>query len=597
MKRRKIRQQGYALVTAMAIGVVGLTITSVVMMRMMNATSQITQREREDQATFMAESVANHVVDKIADLTADPELGGPDTPGIYTTATELMEMLHGTGNDFMDLSVNSTGDIIFSRPASLPNAYSEQKYDMSSNVAQTFFNSLSTDANHSKNFWERFSADTASNNGSGDLFTLLADSDTIESTLNTLHTNFYSIYHVKKGSQEADVRISIIPLATNKEGTHDQKLHDPATFSKHDDVFKIQITAFLPNLSNPTTQKTLDIIVNRPVHQGEPVPFPDKAILTGGFLDMQNGVVTAGPCAAQSSPNCIDNTVDGDVHSNGNLEIKAPNGDVRGRATATGELKAGSLIVSSEDYDPDNPDNRDPDLNNNITQTIRNSTESKSGADEMPMPEIDTDVSQITQPCSTTGSPPRLKDCYINGLSLSGHDHYEFEGTVHIRGSFSLSGGNAKVGCKGSVPCRIVIDDKSTITGSPNYNYQSEQETLFVVKGESVSAPDPLPDPYPPPGESMTTCAQISGTPDTDSPHGSLWYIDNPACEATLSGNYAFFGAIISKGSFKNNGNASPAGIQYATNMSVGEYYSKPKPPKKEDLFPAVISWKAKRAN
>jgi len=585
----KLKERGYALITAMAIGVVALSISSVVMLRMVNSTAQITQRERTDQALFLAESVANHLVDKIADITVQKELefDGETKLGIYLSAQELVELLHGENNDFMDLDVNTNSDIAFSRPDNLPNGFSIQKYNVTQ-TAETFFNSLNSQTYHSKVFWERFrKTENQGNQTVGTIDALISSQTKIEETLNELHDNFYSIYHVQKGTQQADVQISVIPLATDIEGTHDADLHTEAKFSAHHDVLKIQIKTFMPSLANPMTQKTIDVIVNRPVTRGDPKPFPDKAILTGGLLDMQNGDTSAGPCAGQGGPSCIDEEVSGDVHSNGHLSINAPNGNVRGRATASGTLSAGGTDVPDSDYDPNNPDARDSSLNNSITQTIRDSENSRSGADEVPIPEIDSDTSEITEVCVIPGGmgPHRLSNCYVNGDL--GSSNYEFEGTVHIRGNFSLGGMNT-AGCKGTAPCRVVIDDKVQISGVPNYNYQSEQETLFVVKGQSVTMPDPPPGP----GDSLETCAQISGTPDTTSVHGTLWYIDNPACQATMSGTYEFFGAIISKGSFRNNGNATTYGIQYATNMTVGQYFSKPSPPTKSDLFPKVVAWK-----
>lgn len=584
MKRRKIRQRGYALITAMAIGVVGLTITSVVMLRMMNSTGQITQRERTDQAVFLAESVANHVVDKIADLTADPDLGGADTPGIYTPAADIMEMLHGTGNDFMDLAANTSGDIVFSRPESLPTGYFEQRYNMTSN-AQAFFDSLGTDTNHSKIFWEHFQASNE-NPATGTVSSLLTDSAKIQQTLNELHQNFYSIYHVEKGSQQADVQISVVPLATDVEGTDEAKLHDPDTFSPHHDVFKIQVTSYIPDINNPRTQKTIDIIVNRPVLQGIPIPFPDKAILTDGDLDIDKGETYAGDCSAMPttkggmSPNaaCIDDEVGGDIHANGDLII-AGAGNVRGRATATGTVTAGGEELDASDFDPDNPDERAATNNNGITQTIRDSEQSRSGAKKIEIPKVDDDVSHITTPCDT--SKTRLKDCYIqpsaNGFDGNGH---EFEGTVHIRGDYTL-GGNGQAGCKGSIPCRLVIDGGVKFTGTPSYNHNSDQESLYIVKGQSATGPSV-----------QKNCIQISGTPDPIGQRGILFYVDNPFCETTMSGTYNFFGSIISKGSFRNNGNATTIGVQYATNMTVGDYYNKPTPAKKPDLFPKVVAWK-----
>ncbi|MBF2054410.1 MAG: polymer-forming cytoskeletal protein [Candidatus Sericytochromatia bacterium] len=581
MKHPTKRQRGYALITAMAIGLVGLTITSVVMLRMMNATGQITQRERTDQAVFMAESVANHVVDKIADLTAQPELGPDDLPGIYTSGAGLMDLLHNTGNDFMDLSANTTGDIVFSRPASLPNGYAQQRYNMTSN-AQAFFNSLNTDANHSKIFWERFQASNQSPT-SGTVSSLLADAATIQDTLNELHQNFYSIYHVKKGNQEADVRVSVIPLATDIEGTDDDDLHTPDSFANHHDVLKIQVEVFIPSISNPSTQKTLDVIVNRPVLAEIPQELGDFSVLADGSIDMGNQETSAGLVAG-----VIDTNHDGSLHSNASIVI-GTGGNVRGKVTAVGTVNVGGNVnlgtgtvsggtdIPDTDFVASSGDVRE---SSTVTDRITNAEESQSGMPEQPIPKFSTD-NLPTTPC--TPAPGMgvntYSDCVFDAsLSVPSMATIAFSGTVHIQGSVDNNTGNFK--CLGDSPCRMVIDDTFDQSGNGSTGADSESDMLIIVRNQSSD---------------NNTCVDIGGTFGDAGEKGVLIHVEDPTCQSQLRGNASFYGSIITKGTFKAMGKgASDLGIQRAVGLDVSDFIDAD-PVTKDKLFPKVVVWKNRR--
>lgn len=582
MKRKNRSQRGYALISAMAVGVVALSMTGVIMLRMTASTSQIAQRESIDEAKSISESVLNDVLDTIADITSKETdaIGSGTTSGIFVSASALADyMLH---NDVLNASANSsntgTSSIQLQEVTSgLPSDYGTGESFTSSG----FWDSLQGDKDHSSEFWAAFrknSDDTAL----GALNNLTVGSTTVnDGTLEALHKLAYKVYRVKRGSDTADVVISIVPLANDISDLSEEELHSDSSFANHHDVFKIRVATYMPaltsaNVGNP--RNMMDVIVNRPVLRNNDNNYSfDHAILAGGTVDMGNWDTTSGPCAGVGGGACIDEDTNGDIHTNGNLVIGS-NGHVQGKATATGTVTAKTTVLPSSAFEAGTGDPRE--TNGDVTSRIDNPTESRSGADEVPIPEIELGVDGLG-PCVDTNPDPQeysFANCAMAAGDFSlGNHHYsvEFSGTVHIQGNYSNKGSQR---CIGSTPCRVVIDGTADVGGNGVSNFYSQQESLYVVRGLGATA--------------GTTCLDMGGNPDAYGTIGTLYYVENPNCHTTFRGTSEFFGGLITHGSFAGNGNSTSFGVQRDSDMSSLSDFIKASPIPKKDLFPAVISWK-----
>lgn len=588
MKKHSKKQRGYALVASMAAGIVALSITSAVMLRMVGSTSQIVHRSIQDEAISLNESLMNHVLDKISDLTVQEDLDGNGKMGIYYSARDLSQYIHS--NDFLDVGQASDTSLKISTPASgtLPSGYQNSKFNGSSGSTATFLNSLESNPAHSPSFWSAYKAD---NYSAGSNLNLGGSVGTVSGfSIQQLHSNMQSVYTIEKGSGkdklQAQAVISVVPLATDISNTQDAVLHNAATFHNHHDVLKLRVTTYIPNMQAPKAHNTLDVIVNRPVIRPDNTDFNlNHAILMDGDVDAGNWDTTSGPCAGQTGGSgiagnpCIDSTTSGDVHSNGHLNI-GPNGHIQGKATAVG-----NVVVQNKPPLPDyefqagTGDVRETD--SGITSALDNAEGSQSGVEEVPIPEFKQD-NLPTTPCA--GYPPSMgttavyANCMINGDLDLANSHYsvEFSGTVHIKGNFTNKG---SVKCVGSSPCRIVIDENANTQGGAVMG--NEIEALFIVRGQSATA--------------GTTCLDLGGNVSTDGSHGTLFYVPNPNCGTHFHGNSEFFGAIVSKGQFTGSGNATSFGIQRDSDMSSLAELLDAKPTTKDQLYPKVISWKSTR--
>jgi hypothetical protein len=285
---------------------------------------------------------------------------------------------------------------------------------------------------------------------------------------------------------------------------------------------------------------------------------------------MGNWDTSAGPTAAS-----IDSAQSGDVHVNGDITF-GPNGAVQGKVTASGTVDISGTILPTTEWD--GVDTTDP-RNGIPTTKLSNREQSRSGADPVEIPEFDPGPMPTTA-CTPNPVPTgttRYTNCkYIGTLNLGNH-HYsvEFEGTVWITGDM-INKGNVR--CVGSAPCRIVIGGIADHGGNASSNFNSEQESLYIVQNNN----------------NESTCLDIGGTPGASGSHGNLYYISDPNCDTTLRGNAEFFGGIITLGGFTGSGNATNQGIQRDSDMRSLSAFIKPKliPKPKRELYPGVISWK-----
>ncbi|PKL79148.1 MAG: hypothetical protein CVV27_02270 [Candidatus Melainabacteria bacterium HGW-Melainabacteria-1] len=580
MKRLK-SQKGYALITTMAVGVVALSITGAMLLRLSSSSNQIILREQQDELISISESVVNQVLDSMAEITASDDVDGAGTWGPAYSATGLAEaMLTQSstllGGDFMNTTVNTSSGVTFTR-LSASGDYAFNNTD--------FFNSVDTNPDHSTAFWNVFKS--SSTDSTTDL--VLGGTQIDDFSFDNEHANAYSTYRFKKGALEADVRVSIVPVATDIDGVADSLLHDSsddyAHFEKHNDVFKIRVETRWPSWGNAKFSKRVDVIVNRPAEiEDSTTPLPTSAIWAGKGANTGNVNTSAGPCAGTA---CIDTTLDGDVHVNdGDLVIGA-SGGVQGKATATGTVTVKNTDIPASDYSGPEPAGRD---NADVVLRVRDEHESRSGADKLELPKFSVDTSAVDGTvCSDTNtdgdaSTVQYKDCVINGnLNIGNHDNIVFEGTVHIKGNLDNKGA---MRCGGTIECRIIIDGTSDSGGGASTNFYSENESLYIVRGLDLSNDPPTPL------DEGTNCLDIGGNPDATGEYGSLYYVENPNCNTKFHGNFAFFGAIFTEGTFEGKGNASSAGVQRDSNMSAFEPYRVSETKDKQDLFPKVISWK-----
>ncbi len=579
---KKKRQKGYALVSAMAVGVVALTITSAVLLRTANSAGQVVKREQEDKSLNFSEAIMNQVMDSMAETTASKTTGIVDTWGAHLTAVDLaQEMITNTNfmttsTDFMGTANNTGSNLKFTRLA-----------NSNFNTSETLFSSIENNNQHSQKFWDALNASASTSNldlgggytyNSGNPF-----------SMNSIHNAAVASYHVKRqgrAGMEADLDISIVPLGTDVEGVNDITLHDVDNYVNHNDVYKVRVTTFIPTKANPSYQKSVDVVLNRPARIQNPnTPLPEAAVLTEGTADLGNVNTTAGPCAASTAATCIDTTTEGSVHSNTSIDIGS-NGHVQGKVTAVNNVKVKNTILPYNDYSGAAGDNRDTA---EVTTRVDDPQGSRSGAERIEIPEFDDNTAAVDSTACVDLNPlpgiVHYKNCKLSGNFVKNNNNapkYELEGTIHIAGNMDNKG---SVRCIGTIPCRIVIDGKADTGGNGSSNYYSEQESLYIVKGldTSVNPMTPL---------TSGTCLDIGGTPDATGNNGTLFYVSNPNCDSKFHGNFEFFGGVFSKGKFTGAGNASSGGIQRDSDMSSLSRYRKNEPLPKNQLYPRVVSWK-----
>lgn len=578
---RKNIQKGYALVTAMVVGVVAMSITSAVLLRMSSSTKQIVKREKVDQAMALTESVANTMLDAIAEISVDTDLDNDGNAdefdwGVYLSAGDLVQSIHGTDAgyrrlmDLVDASnqpLNQDSNTI--KISELTNSGALVRSYPTSGLASTFINSLETNASHSPDFWRIYNKDDNSNFGAA------FNGNSMAAILKDMHSQAQSVYRVERNGLEADVIVSLAPLATNISDRNDAVMHNSATFVEHHDVYHLQVTTQIPNMANPQETRRVEVIFQRPVtRENTTDPVFDHAILSDGDIDLGNKDTSAGDSAT-----VIDSLQNGDVHTNGNLIIGSQ-GSVQGKATATGTVTINNpnlTLPTTDCTGPGAPPScASPDPRAALTPSkIKNPGESKSGAEEVPLPEFDIDNLPST-PCPTSGSPLVLEDCTYSGSLPGGPKDIVIKGRVYFDDQFNVTGGNSTIKCEKNAagnPCLLVAENGIDIGGNVNFNNGNEIEAIFYNKNGDINI--------------------RGGSDSPNSDHGNLFYNADPNGTIFQNGNTEFFGALISKGDVVGVGNASSFGIQRDSDMEALRYYLKPNPPEKEDLYPNIVSWQA----
>jgi len=596
MKRNRHNgQRGYALLTAMGVGVIVLSMTAAVVLRMSSSTRQITQRETLDQAQSLTESVLNNVLDGMAEVTAS---GTGSSSGIYLSATQLANNMQTT--DFLNTNLNGLTQVAGSTPTAGSEPIIMSQVSGSGNLPSaavapythtyvaagqaftrtpgtpsgTFWASLDTLGTHSTTFWNAFRNDSPTNALTGASMVGFPLSQVLED----LHANAYSVYHVQKGKLQADVEVSIVPLATDVDATDDTTLHNENTFKSHNDVFRVRVISYIPDIRTARRVHRVEVTVNRPVKRKDARDYAFKqAILAGGAVNLQNFNTSSGPCAASSGATCIDHTTAGDVHSNTSISIGA-NGHVQGKVTAVGTVNVNGDVLPGTTYQ-NGSGSADPRNGSNVTNRVDNPHDSQSGVDPIPLPNFDMSTADVdSTACVNTGTATDIvyENCKLTG-SISNHhgESVTFKGTVHITGDTDIHGSQR---CGSLTACKVVIDGTAGIGGNGSSTMSSTADALYIVKGTGATA--------------GSTCLDVGGTPDATGSFGSLFYIANPDCNSTVRGNSDFFGGIITQGTVNTVGNASTNGIQRDSDMTALAAFIQPETVPKNELFPAVIAWK-----
>lgn len=595
--KKRISNKGYALVSVMALGVVTLTITSAILLRMSSSAKQISLREQTDEALNISESVANQVMDAMAEFSSKASVDGVSNGfGVYFTANELAKRMLTEddgfdGTDFLNSTLSGNSDIQYTRDPDTSSAKHTYPSFSSAGNGGNFFGSVEKNFEHSQKFWDTF---TESSTAEGQTIDLGSNGPSYSTSnpfsFQSLHTAAFTTYKVtnKAKNISGEVQISLVPVGTDIEGIADEEMHNSATFEDHDDIFKLKVTTYIPTKASPRVSKTVDVIIKRPAERkNNDIPFPESAVLSEGIMDLGNVDTTAGPCAGVLGT-CIDSTQKGDVHSNTSVTIGS-NGSIQGKVTAVNTATVKTTQLPTTVYSSAEPTNRD---SADVTTRVSNSHDSRSGADRIEVPQMDTDTSDVDDTeCVDLDPDPdviRYKDCKLTGGYNKNNNQdpkLELEGKVHIAGDFNNKG---SVRCVGDdEPCRIVIDGVADTGGNGSSNYYSEQPSIYMVRGVDSS------------GNQLTgsnlNCLDIGGTPDATGENGTLFFVENPNCGSKFHGNFEFFGAVFTNGTFTGVGNASSAGIHRDSDMTTLHKFQKKVPKDKDELFPKMVSWKKVR--
>lgn len=564
---RRMQQKGYALVSSMLFAVVSLTITGAVLTRMSMGTQQVSAREQEDTSLSFTESAINHVMDSIARKTFEaPTL----------TAKAMINEFHGPNKDWLGVAHQSTSKLKITRPTNLPQNYSTQ----AANSGHAFFNSIETNNTHTLNFWNHFKE----GGNSQDIGSAVGISAT---TLDALHAANYSVYHLQQGRHEADFVVSVIPLSHSISDAADEDLHkggnNGAEIVPHADVFKIRATAYVPSIADARRTRSVDLVIRRPVRNplipAKTFDF-EHAILADGKIELQNKTTYSGLAA-----DLIDDVQAGDIHSNNSITFGS-NGKVHGKATS-----AGWIELAEDGIVPDTLYTGDPLDPRFKTTQVTNKEGTRSKVDPIEIPEFiyedlvieDRSTNPATYDIQESADFPECpanttvyKNCFVNGdLSLTGGANVRFEGNVYINGALKQKGnGTITAGPNpadpNAPPVRVVVKNDIDLGGTSN-SQGNTKEVLFMTLAGNID---------------------IAGNPGTNGENGAIFVVNDPSKMATFSGNQEFFGAMISRGKVRGNGNAG--GIKRDSDMKSMANLVKPifKNLPLSAFYPRVVSWK-----
>lgn len=567
------KQKGFALLTAILISVVLIVATSAMVYKVSQNSVDIIRREKLDKALNLAESALSHTMESITSTSFDQGNDYGEDSGIELVSKIYAKDFIYTNSKYVKNGFGGTLLVNLS-PGSNASAIA------SALKSNSFFNKFDSDVNHSKNVYNLFEYDSATNTVTG----------IVDSSVNTLNGYFESIgltgydnfdqlhdlafvsYSIEDkagnvcGSAKSDVcgdvDISIVPLRTNINDAADNQLHDHDAIVDHVDVLKVRATAYLPDKNSPDAiKRTVEVLMNRPISLGKSKGYNfDHAILSDGTIDLGNKDTTSGPTATT-----IDSVQAADVHSNGDLIIGS-NGKINGKATAhlTVQGLPGNSPTTKYDISCDsNASCTDP---RKSTTKVTNKVDTQSGVDEVPIPQFD--YSWINDTFKQTVCDPNQlvwKDCYYNGSVSATH---EFQGKVYITGNIDIKG-QKEMYSGGSEPVMVVTD--GTIDFGGGSDQVNAQEIVYVSRAKASPA------------------IKIHGNPSTGVNNGAVFVTTEPESDVKLSGNIGFFGAVIAAGTVSANGNSG--GIKRDSDLNGLKKFLAAIP-NREEYLPKIVSWR-----
>lgn len=622
MLRSGFKQKGFALLTVLMISVIVIITTGIVLLRVTNMSRELVRRERLDKSLTISDAVISNTIDWLNyqgydDSRSDPLLRPRnqtsdsldyikdfyDTSKTSTSSTgySLMTTTTTIPTTTISNSEKATGLIVDSSTAvwdpsvtsSLKDLYINGKINY---VNNTFLNDLMTQSSHTNLVLGTTPITTASGtitsttsvtaiNGYPINNTDPLSTDPASMGPNILAEKIYHKYILKDPENPgvtSEVRIGLIPLATNISNLSENQLHgkgisgtgipDPAKVVSHDDVYKLRATICVPQCYTDESQiiqkRKLELIVVRPVRTNVNIKF-DEAIYARGNVSF-NGTTSSGPVFTTT----ISDPVIGDIYSETNVDI-ASGGIVGGKVTAVGVASIRGDAIPDTGGIPSGNDPRCATMASLCSHAsqVLNQADSASHVPKRPSPIPASLGTMPTVSCDSTAgwdSDPRIiKDCKIDASLSLDHTPTQFQGTVYITGDLTMKGGDS-FAATGTSPVHIIVDGQIDIQGDTVGT--STISPVFISNFNQG-----------PPADAI----KIAGNPSTGVDHGAVFMTTNPVSNVKLGGSSEVFGAIVSNGTVNSVGSSMQ--MRRDTNL---DDTGLPNPPTKGECAMKIVSWK-----
>lgn len=494
---KKIRNQGFVLVSSLVFIVIITIISLALLQRITVARADVTASELDVKAALTAEKIINKAVDFISEKSlASPEINSVEIAKLLT-------------DDWL-IKYPETG-ISFKSPTqvnALTNNQDYKSYITSYNTTKDFLNSTE--------------------------FSAFANKSAPNSYLNNCkYTNCFSSNYNITIDQSKNIKgvfeVFAIPVGTNiRDKTVSEMYTAPIT--AHIDLIKVNVNVYMPTKEKYKVKKSLEVIVRRPfgVTSGSAPVNINAGLMSDGSMLIDGGTqITSSPAPGQAH-----------IHSNDKISIQP--GVFDGNITAVNSI--------SENWGQ-NIDNRSMALVNKIpipelsapipittsTKTPQQVFDSYDGGPYVVASNttingtMDVGWNYFTwEKFQSRPRPVILENVVINGdLNLTGSRDIKIiiKGNVKVTGNIVL--GNAGVIEGGTNPNSLVADGTITSNGALiNDTSATQNKTLFISNSSSKNAIN------------ITQGANTNG----------VFYASNPNGGIKVDGGAKIFGALISKG-------------------------------------------------
>ncbi len=573
IKKRNI-QKGFALITVLMFAVIVLVTTGAIMLRITQASKEISARDFYDKSSGISDAILSNVIDWLNKENYDYAV--KSSPNVTKTGIEYISKLYQTSETGLmqktDTNSSSTNTKATADLSVVPSSVEVNDELGDSNS--------STPIDYTKNLFLT-SFMTAPGNistivGSGmkdlvvDMPSSVNSTDPVMQALyaspNKLTDMMYRSFMVKTDTFSQEVRVSIIPITTNINNLDEITLHgnwsgNSALVMAHTDVFKLIAKSCIPDCSTSINPRKYELIIQRPIAPHMDFNF-NQAVLSDGAIDVKNAKTNSGPLY-------VNNTNEGDVHSNDYVAIGST-GKVGGKVTSSKLAYFGTEGNIPPANDPNViPNSGIPAAGHPLSNTsqIFNKTDSKSNVPEIPLPKFEFGAMPTT-PCNTApvAGVVTLKDCVITDASyeLAANVLTKIEGTVYFTGNFVQKGDFMATGTD---PVRIIVEGTIDISGN-SAAVMSTTSPMFVSNSPAQPA------------------IKISGNPGTGTEFGAVFYTSNPDATVQVRGTADVFGSILSSGKVEFDGGMT---MKRDTDLSA---ISNSFPPSPDDCRIEIVSWK-----